>query len=123
MNQRPASTVTHFAPEQERWTRENCGIAELFNEAHERGCSIARARVRPGQSTERHVLSGTTEWYVIVSGRGEVEVDGEAEAVGPFDVVHIPPGSVQRITSAGAEDLVFLCVCTPAFAPERYAAR
>lgn len=122
MNRRPPSTVTHFDPQQERWTRENCGIAELFNEAHERGCSIARARVKPGDGTELHALTGTSEWYVIVAGEGEAEVDGRRERVGPFDVVHIRPGSAQRIRNVGAGELLFLCVCLPAFAPECYAA-
>lgn len=121
MNQRGPSTVLRFNAAQEHWTRENCGIAELFNEPQERGCSIARASVRPGQSTETHALRGATEWYVIVAGEGEVNVNGIRERVAPFDVVHIPPGVSQQIVNTGAADLIFLCVCMPAFTPECYA--
>lgn len=120
MNQRPPSPVYHFSIQQEFPTRENCAIAELFNEAHERRASIARARVRPGDSTEAHALQGTTEWYVIVAGEGEAEIDGCRERVGPFDVVHVGPGAAQRIFNVGSTDLVFLCVCIPAFTPECY---
>lgn len=122
MNQRPPSTVNRFRADMEYRTRENCRIAELFNEAHERDCSIARARVDPGQATELHALGGTAEWYVIVAGEGEAEVEGKRERVGPFDVVHIRPGSPQRIVNVGPGELVFLCVCLPAFAPACYTA-
>ena len=37
------------------------------------------------------------------------------EQVGHGDVVNIPAGVQQQITNVGAEDLVFLCVCTPRF--------
>ena len=40
--------------------------------------------------------------------------------VSPGDVVLIPPDCRQRITNAGEQDLVFLCVCTPRFIPEAY---
>ena len=43
-----------------------------------------------------------------------------AQAVGPGDVVVIPPGCRQRITNTGAEDLIFLALCTPRFRFEVY---
>ena len=42
------------------------------------------------------------------------------QAVRPGDVVVIPPGWRQRITNVGAEDLVFLAICTPRFRFEAY---
>jgi mannose-6-phosphate isomerase-like protein (cupin superfamily) len=35
-------------------------------------------------------------------------------------VVFIPAGVVQQITNTGSEDLVFYCICTPAFEEDRY---
>ena len=40
--------------------------------------------------------------------------------VGPGDVVLIPPGCRQRVTSVGTADLVFLAICTPRFRWEDY---
>jgi mannose-6-phosphate isomerase-like protein (cupin superfamily) len=102
-------------------TDEGCFIAELSNIAEDADASIARARVPPGVTTRWHRVSATTERYVILSGSGRVEV-GElpAQDVAPNDVVLIPPGCRQRITCTGAEDLVFLAVCTPRFRPEAY---
>jgi len=72
--------------------------------------------VEPGVTTRWHRLRGVTERYLILAGRGRVEV-GElpAEDVGPGAVVLIPPGIRQRITNTGEDDLIFLAVCTPRF--------
>ncbi len=84
-------------------------------------CSIVRARVAPGVTTDWHRLRGTTERYVILEGAGEVSVGDHApQAVGPGDVVLIPAMARQRIRNAGAEELVFLAVCTPRFEAGNY---
>ena len=77
-------------------------------------------RVPPGVTTARHALS-VDERYLVVSGKGRVEVEGlEPEDISPGDVVLIPAGKVQRIRNPGPDDLVFLCICTPRFEPRHY---
>jgi mannose-6-phosphate isomerase-like protein (cupin superfamily) len=113
--------IRPMVPEAELYTAEGCYINEFSNSDADPEVSIARARVRPGVNTRWHRLAGTTERYVILSGRGKVEVGSlAAQTVGPGDVVLIPPGCRQRITNPGDEDLVFLAVCTPRFRPEAY---
>ena len=100
---------------------EGCYILELSNDEADPAASIARARVPAGGCTEWHWLSGTEERYLVISGRGRVEVEGlPATAVGPGDVVRIPAGVGQRIANTGPGDLVFFCICTPRFQPECY---
>ena len=112
---RRASDVTEFD------TEERCSILEISNDADDAACSIARARVAPGVTTAWHWLEGIEERYVIVSGRGSVEVgDLPAASVGVGDVVRIPAGVSQRITNVGDEDLVFFAVCTPRFVESAY---
>ena len=70
-----------------------------------------------------HSVEGTAERYVIVEGRGRVEVgNSEAQEVVAGDVVLIPPGVSQRITNIGDKDLIFYCVCTPRFEQSNYRA-
>lgn len=108
-------------PSAEYWFAEGCHINELSNSDEDLDVSIARARVAPGVTTRWHRLVGTTERYVLLAGRGRVEVgDLPPEVVGPGDVVLIPPGCRQRITGLGDEELVFLALCTPRFRPEAY---
>jgi mannose-6-phosphate isomerase-like protein (cupin superfamily) len=105
----------------ERDTAELCAINELSNHAADPAVSIARARVPRGVTTRWHRLRGIAERYVMLEGCGTVEVEGIAPtAVGPGDVVLIPPGAAQRIRNDGEDDLVFLAVCTPRFVPEAY---
>ena len=113
--------ILHHDPDSEYYFREGCFITELSNGDHDPGVSLARARVEPGRTTAWHALSDTTERYVILEGRGRVEI-GELQPrdVKPGDVVVIPAGCRQRIASTGTGDLVFLAVCTPRFRPESY---
>ncbi len=108
-------------PEREYFFHEGCHINELSNSAEDADVSIARARVAPGVTTRWHSLDGTAERYIILQGEGMVEVGKDfAQTVGPGDVVVIPPDTPQRIGNSGAEDLVFLAICTPRFRPEAY---
>jgi len=103
-------------------TDERCHIQEIANDAGDELVSIARARVEPGITTAWHRLEGISERYIIVSGRGRVELDRlQPVDVAVGDVVRIPAGSRQRITNTGKEDLVFYAVCAPPFQQDRYA--
>lgn len=105
----------------EYYTEERCFILESWNDPRDPHVSIARARVEPGVTTRWHRLSGVTERYVILAGRGRVEIGNlPPRDVLPGDVAVIPPMVRQRITNTGHDDLVFLCVCTPRFVPEAY---
>ena len=99
-------------------TREGCAIAELSNFPGDPEVSIARARarVRAGATTRWHALVGIRERYVILEGRGRVEI-GELppREVVAGDVVLIPDGCRQRIAALGDADLVFLAICSPRF--------
>ena len=113
--------IRRIDPDAEFRTDELCYINELSNTPDDPGLSIARARVAPGVVTRWHRLTGTTERYVIIEGRGHVEVGRHAsQDVGPGDVVIIPPLCPQRITNLGPGDLVFLAICTPRFTQEVY---
>lgn len=113
--------INQFKPESELLTEEGCYIVELRNAEDDPSCSIARALVRSGARTKVHCLRETVERYVILEGAGEVEIgDAPPVSVAPFDVVHIPAGTPQRIKNIGSHDLIFLCICTPRFRQEVY---
>lgn len=108
-------------PDNEHFIAEGCFINELSNSANDPEVSIARARVKPGVTTRWHRLMGTTERYYVMEGQGLIQVDDlPAAAVHPGDVVLIPPLCRQRITNTGAQDLIFLAICTPRFSPAVY---
>ena len=110
------AAIRRAADTAEFYIDERCHIAEWSNTPDDPELSIARARVAPGVTTRWHRLRGTVERYVILEGRGRVEVGQlPAHDVGPGDVVIIPAGCRQRIANTGAQDLLFLALCTPRF--------
>ena len=115
------ATILRGADAVEFATAERCDIAEWSNSAADPALSIAHARVAPGVTTRWHRVVGTVERYVILHGSGRMEVAGlPPTQVGPGDVVIIPADCPQRITNTGADDLLFLAVCSPRFRPEAY---
>lgn len=113
--------IKHYDAAAEYFTPELCRINELSNSVDDAAASIARARVAPGVTTRWHRLKATTERYVILEGRGRVEIgDLRPQDVGPGDIVLIPPLCRQRITNVGTGDLVFLAICSPRFVPDAY---
>ncbi len=113
--------IRRFNPESEFYTEEGCHIIEIHNGAEDESCSIARARVEPGRTTQLHALRNTIERYFILEGEGLVKIGGDPPAaVRSMDLVFIPPGVSQRITNTGTNDLIFLAVCTPRFKKEAY---
>src|SRR5437868_4140776 len=97
--------ISRFSPDTEFYTDERCHILEIHNRDEDEGCSIARARVAPGVTTQLHALRGIQERYVILEGVGLVEVgDATATEVQPLDVVTITAGTSQRITNVGSTD-------------------
>lgn len=102
-------------------TRERCHITELLNAGATPGISVARCRVEPGVTTELHSLTGTAEIYVMIEGRGEMDLGGgDWRTVLPMDCVEIAAGAPQRIRNTASGDLVFLALCRPRFRPESY---
>lgn len=79
--------------------------------------SIAHAVVKPAQCTLAHRLR-SSETYYILSGEGEVCINDEKQIVEESNLVYIPPMALQCIRNIGETDLVFLCICDPAWRKE-----
>jgi mannose-6-phosphate isomerase-like protein (cupin superfamily) len=79
--------------------------------------SLAHAIVPIGQTSLPHALT-TSEVYYILSGQGEMHIDGECQVVEPGDAVYIPPNAKQFIHNSGTEPLVFICLVDPAWRKE-----
>ncbi len=78
--------------------------------------SLAEARVPAGAATQRHCHRLAEEFYFILEGAGEMEIDGERRAVRSGDAILIPAGAWHTITAR--EALRFLCCCAPPYAHE-----
>jgi mannose-6-phosphate isomerase-like protein (cupin superfamily) len=98
-------------------TKDHSKIREIMaprNSAIERQ-SLAEAVVPVGSATEEHFHKDSEEIYYILSGIGEIRVDGEIASVRGGDAIALLPGSVHKIWNRGDSDLVFLCICVPPY--------
>ena len=66
--------------------------------------TIARLGITP-----KHKHAHEHEVFVL-SGRGEVEIDGEVSALEPETVALVPPFALHQFRQTGAEPLRFLCI-------------
>ena len=80
-----------------------------------RGLSLAEAVVAPGEATFLHRHGRSEEIYLFSAGSGRMTL-GEAEfTVAAGDCVVIAPGTPHKLVNDGAEPLVLLCCCAPAY--------
>ena len=80
--------------------------------------SLAEATVPVGGATAAHYHRTTEELYYIVSGSGLMRIAEEERPVQRGDCIVIPPGAEHKLTNTGAEPLVLLCCCAPAYSDE-----
>ena len=80
--------------------------------------SLAEATIAPGETTDRHYHRESEEFYYLLEGSGEIEVDGERAAVAAGDAILIPPGAWHQIRAGAGASLRFLCACAPAYRDE-----
>jgi mannose-6-phosphate isomerase-like protein (cupin superfamily) len=98
-------------------TRDGSEIRELMHPAVHGNVtqSLAEATVAPGSQTVLHRHHRTEELYHVTAGEGVMVLGGEHFAIRPGDTVLIPPGTPHRVRNTGADPLVFLCACSPAY--------
>ena len=81
--------------------------------------SLAEAVVPAGGETTAHYHVASEELYFFLGGAGRIRVAGEWRDVRAGDCVVLPPGVEHKLdNSDGAEPLVLLCCCSPAYAHE-----
>ena len=113
------SEIIRSAEIPENFIAEGCFIRELFKST-DGLVSFADARLSPGQRTENHFLNAD-EYYYIRSGTADMYLNGVLTgSVRSGDLVRIKRHEAQYIHNTGPEELIFLCVCLPAFQPEIY---
>lgn len=99
-------------------TKDGSTITSLLDSANApvKNQSLAEAKVPTGGATQRHYHKESEEFYYILGGRGEMEIDGEVQTVVEGDAVLIPAGAWHTIKAD--EELLFLCCCAPPYRHE-----
>ncbi|KKQ27592.1 MAG: Cupin [Candidatus Magasanikbacteria bacterium GW2011_GWC2_37_14] len=113
--------IKKFANQKEIIAGDNCLLREFINVEHgdKVDCrySLAWSKMPVTKKTWKHTMK-TSEVYFILKGKGKMYINDEAEEVGVYDTVYIPPNATQYIENIGEEDLEFICIVDPAWRKE-----
>jgi mannose-6-phosphate isomerase-like protein (cupin superfamily) len=91
--------------------------ARVFDSRTDLGNVVVTAEVRcrfleerPGTARSVHAHDGAAEVFVVLQGRVEFEVEGEAVVAGPGQMVYIAPFTKHTLRAIGEPARLFLCV-------------
>lgn len=79
--------------------------------------SLAWGKLEVGKSSLNHKLS-QSETYYILSGKGELYINGTMFLVEKGDCVHVEAHSKQKLKNKGNTLLEFLCIVSPPWASD-----
>lgn len=80
--------------------------------------SIAEVTIPVGTTVREHYHKKTEEVYYLISGKGEMSLDGETKIVGEGDSIVILPEQKHKMKCIGDEDLVMVVTCSPSYTDE-----
>ncbi len=80
--------------------------------------SLAHIILAPGHASARHYHHHTEETYYLLAGTAEMVIDERTLTLDAGQACLIVPGERHQIFNRGAENLEFLAVCAPAWAPD-----
>lgn len=78
------------------------------------GCEISVNRIAPGDGYNfLHRHQRNEEVYVVVSGRGEMVIDGESLSLCEGSVIRVSPSGARSLRAAPDESLQYICIQAP----------
>lgn len=98
-------------------------IREVLHPEREEGLglpySLAHASIEVGSASLPHVLTDSTEVYVVLEGQGTAFIDGQAFALRTGSVLLVPAGAEQYVHNDGDTPLRFYCIVSPPWNTEQ----
>lgn len=83
----------------------------LAEELQLTGAQVSVQKLAPGEDAPfLHAHKTHEEVYIIVSGHGDYQVDGEVIPVSEGSVVRVSPAGMRALRNSGTEDMVMLCL-------------
>ena len=75
------------------------------------GAEASLQRIAAGEDAPfLHSHKTHEELYVIISGKGEYEVDGEKTAVSEGSIIRVSPAGVRALRNTSDKDMVMMCI-------------
>ena len=75
------------------------------------GAEASLQRIAAGEDAPFfHSHKTHEELYVIISGKGEYEVDGEKTSVSEGTIIRVSPAGVRALRNTSDKDMVMMCI-------------
>jgi quercetin dioxygenase-like cupin family protein len=98
-----AATIAQFHPDHR-------GKAEAYRSA---GMLVGVDAFEPGQSHAAHCHADQEKLWMVLEGRGSVEVSGVRSSIGAGELVVVPAGEPHGLYADAGERMVVLVVLAP----------
>ena len=85
--------------------------------------SVIEEQMPPGTSEVRHYHRKAQQFFFVLAGNAEMELDGDTLMLGAGEGIHIAPEMVHRISNAAGEPLRFLVISQPPSNGDRVVAK
>ena len=85
--------------------------------------SVIEEQMPPGTSEVRHYHRKAQQFFFILAGSAEMELDGDKLGLVAGEGIHIAPEMVHRISNAAGEPLRFLVISQPPSHGDRVVAK
>jgi mannose-6-phosphate isomerase-like protein (cupin superfamily) len=86
------------------------------------GASVIQERMPPGTSEDRHWHARSHQFFYLLAGSLDIELEGTAHRLTRGMGIEIPPGNAHRVSNDMAGDAEFLVVSVPPSHGDRHAA-
>ena len=74
---------------------------------------VVLGEIKFGGQADPHSHSEVEQGIFVISGKAEVEIEGETAVVGPDDFIFLPAGATHRVTALPGPPLKVLIVYAP----------
>jgi mannose-6-phosphate isomerase-like protein (cupin superfamily) len=85
--------------------------------------SVIEEQMPPGTSEVRHYHCKAQQFFFVLAGSAEMELDGDKLGLVAGEGIHITPEMVHRISNAAGEPLRFLVISQPPSHGDRVVAK
>ena len=101
-------------------TKDGSTITSILDESNApvKNQSLAEATLPAKGSTQRHYHKKSEEFYYLLEGEAEMEIDGVTKKMSSGDAVLIPAGAWHQITANEGGPIRLLCSCAPPYSHE-----
>lgn len=74
---------------------------------------VIYGEIAPGGQADPHVHQIQEQAIYVLTGKGEVEIEGRRYVVGPQDFIYLPPGTTHKVTPLEESSLKLLIIYAP----------